>query len=352
MIEDLKQLQVQSGAYFAHLSSIPLSFGNDLEAKQAARQGVAIADRSHWGRILVGDRDRLRFLHNQTTNDFQKLQAGSGVDTVFVTSTARNIDLVTAYVLEDGVLLLVSPNCSQKLMQWMDRYIFFADQVKLQDITSTTATFSLIGTQSDLIIQQMGWEALINQPYATHQICQFGDLEVRVAVGSGLGIPGYTLMVEAIQAATLWQELVNLGAVPLGEEVWEQLRIEQGRPMPGAELTEEYNPLEAGLWKTISFEKGCYIGQETIARLNTYKGVKLQLWGVRLQAPVATGTAVMLENEKIGKLTSYTHTENGHFGLAYIRTKAGGAGLSVQVGEASGELVAVPFVEYLTSVEG
>lgn len=58
-------------------------------------------------------------------------------------------------------------------------------------------------------------------------------------------------------------------AVPLGDRVWEQLRIQQGRPAPDQELTEDYNPLEAGLWQTISFEKGCYIGQETIARLNT-----------------------------------------------------------------------------------
>jgi tRNA-modifying protein YgfZ len=351
MLEKLKQLQGSMGAIFDSSGSIAMSFGNDVKAKQAAREGVVICDRSHWGRILVSDSDRLRFLHNQTTNDFQNLKPGEGVDTVFVTSTARNIDLVTAYVLEDAVLLLVSPNSSEKLMQWMDRYIFFADKVKLQDITSTTATFSLIGVQSDRIIQQMGWEAISDRPYGTHQLCKFGDLEIRVAVGSGLATPGYTLIVEAVQAATLWQELVKLGVIPLGERVWEQLRIEQGRPMPSAELTEEYNPLEAGLWKNISFEKGCYIGQETIARLNTYKGVKLQLWGVRLDAPVAVGTAITQEGEKIGKLTSYTDTENGHLGLAYIRTKAGGEGLSVRVGETSGELVAVPFVEYLTSVE-
>jgi tRNA-modifying protein YgfZ len=351
MNEELKRLQVASGASFTELNSIPLSFGNDLAAKQAAREGVAVCDRSHWGRILVSDSDRLRFLHNQTTNDFQKLKSGEGVDTVFVTSTARNIDLVTAYVGEDAVLLLVSPNSSEKMMQWMDRYIFFADKVKLQDITSTTATFSLIGVQSDSIIQQMGWEALSDRPYGTHQLCKFEDMEVRVAVGSGLATPGYNLIVEAVHAATLWQELIKLGVIPLGDRVWEQLRIEQGRPMPGTELTEDYNPLEAGLWKTISFEKGCYIGQETIARLNTYKGVKLQLWGVRLDAPVTVETAIMQEGEKIGKLTSYTDTENGHLGLAYIRTKAAGEGLSVRVGETSGELVAVPFVEYLTSVE-
>jgi folate-binding protein YgfZ len=129
----------------------------------------------------------------------------------------------------------------------------------------------------------------------------------------------------------------------LGTQGWEQLRIQQGRPAPDYELTEDYNPLEAGLWHNISFDKGCYIGQETIARLNTYKGVKVQLWGVKLNAPASPGTEVMMGEEKVGTLTSYTDSPEGPFGLAYIRTKAGGAGLQVQVGEVTGEVVDIPF---------
>ncbi|KAB1991038.1 CAF17-like 4Fe-4S cluster assembly/insertion protein YgfZ, partial [Haemophilus parainfluenzae] len=103
-------------------------------------------------------------------------------------------------------------------------------------------------------------------------------------------------------AAPLWSALVEAGAVPAGELIWQQLRIQQGRPMPGAELTQDYNPLEAGLWQTISFDKGCYIGQETIARLNTYRGVKQQLWGIRLQGPAAPGSPILVEGEKEGTL--------------------------------------------------
>ena len=132
----------------------------------------------------------------------------------------------------------------------------------------------------------------------------------------------------------------------MGDRIWEQLRIQQGRPTPDRELTDDYNPLEAGLWKTISFEKGCYIGQETIARLNTYKGVKQQLWGVRLQATVEPGTVVRVGEEKVGKLTSFTETDQGPFGLAYIRTRAGGVDLKVQVGDVEGEIVDVPFLTH------
>jgi len=344
MIQKLQDLQTEAGATFEPGTTIASSFGNDAAALQAARQGVAVCDRSHWGRITVSDNDRIRFLHNQSTNDFQILKPGQGCDTVFVTSTARTIDLATAYVMEDAVLLLVSPNRRQYLLDWLDRYIFFADKVKLTDITPKTATFSLIGPESDTVLEQIGAGVMVGQPQGHHQLLQLKDVEVRVAVGNGLAMLGYTLIVPVEAAAMLWNQLVAAQAVPLGDRVWEQLRIAQGRPMPDAELTEDYNPLEAGLWQTISFSKGCYIGQETIARLNTYKGVKQQLWGIRLSAPVEPGTLVTMGDEKIGKLTSYTNSEQQSIGLAYIRTKAGGEGLKVQVGEIEGEIVDLPLL--------
>ena len=346
MIEQLQEVQAAAGAIFEEAAQvkIPVSFGNDSAAIEAVREGVAICDRTHWGRILVSDSDRLRFLHNQSTNDFEQLKPGQGCDTVFVTSTARTIDLATAYVTEDAVLLLVSPQRRQYLIDWLDRYIFFADKVKLQDVTSETAAFSLIGSNSDALLEQLGVSSIIGQPYATHQLVQLADVEVRVAVGSGLATPGYTLIVPAEKAANVWSFLVAAGSVPMGDRVWEVLRIQQGRPVPERELTEDYNPLEAGLWQTLSFNKGCYIGQETIARLNTYKGVKQYLWGIRLDAPAEPGSVITVGEEKVGKLTSYTDTENGAFGLGYIRTKAGGAGLQVQVGETTGEVVDLPFL--------
>ena len=346
MSEQLQAVQAAAGAIFEEIvgNKIPLSFGNDAAAMQAVREGVAICDRSHWGIIRVTDEDRIRFLHNQSTNDFQILKPGQGCDTVFVSSTARTIDLATAYVTEDAVLLIVSPNRRQYLINWLDRYIFFADRVQLEDVTGEAAIFSLLGTKSDDILAKLGVSLIGNQAYANHQLVQLGGTEIRLAVGSGLATPGYTLIVPADKAAIVWNQLVETGAVPLGDRVWEQLRIEQGRPAPDKELTEDYNPLEAGLWQTISFNKGCYIGQETIARLNTYKGIKQHLWGIRLNAPAATGSIITVGEEKVGILTSYTDTDEGSFGLGYIRTKAGGVGLQVKVGEVTGEVVDVPFL--------
>jgi folate-binding protein YgfZ len=345
--QELNAVQMSAGATLITVTEkdVPATFGNDEVAIAAARSNVAVCDRSHWGLIEVSDGDRLRFLHNQSTNDFLSLKSGQGCDTVFVTSTARTIDLVTAYVLDEAVLLLTHPLSRQRLMEWMDRFIFFADKVQLRDLRDRQAVFSLLGANSDAIAQKLGATSLIGQPQHSHQVVQMQGHDIRIAVGSGLAIPGYTLIVDAAAAPDVWAQLMDWDAVPMGEHAWEQLRIEQGRPVPGQELTDDYNPLEAGLWHTISFTKGCYIGQETIARLDTYKGVKQQLWGIKLDVPVEPGTPVLDDAQtKIGQITSVTTTPQGMVGLTYIRTKAGGAGLTVHVGEQSGTLIDVPFL--------
>jgi folate-binding protein YgfZ len=338
----LQAAQASQGAVFER--GIPVSFGNDRVALQAAQSGVALCDRSHWGRLQLTDADRLNFLHNQSTNDFKTLQPGQGCDTLFVTSTARTIDLATAYVLDAVVLVLVSPQRRTYLYQWLDKYIFFGDKVKLRDVTEQTACFSLFGPGSDALLQQLGGRSLAGQRYASHELCTLAQTEVRVAVGSGLATPGYTLFLSIEQAAAVWIGLVEAGAVPLGDLLWETLRIQQGRPMPDQELTEDYNAVEACLWQAISLNKGCYIGQETIARLDTYKGVKQQLWGLRLNQKVEPGTPLTVNAEKVGILTSLTEWEGQISGLGYVRTRAGGAGLTVEAGTAQATLVEVPYL--------
>ncbi|WP_413162971.1 YgfZ/GcvT domain-containing protein [Capilliphycus salinus ALCB114379] len=345
-IQTLREIQAVQGAKLEESTSIPLSFGNDTEAIAATQTGVALCDRSHWGLLQISDEDRLRFLHNQSTNNIQSLQPGQGCDSVFVSSTARTIDLTTLYVTEDGVLVLVSPNRRQMLIDWLDRYIFPMDRVELKDISAQNVIFSLLGPESDQLLEKLGITPLTDKPYASHKQVEIDNIPVRIAVGSGLVTPGYTLIVSVDRAVSLWKTLIEAGVIPMGNRVWEQLRIKEGRPVPDFELTDDYNPLEAGLWKTISFEKGCYIGQETIARLNTYKGVKQRLWGLKLNAPVAVGTEIKVEDQKVGKLTSLIETEEGFFGLGYIRSKAGGKGLKVKVAEVEAEVVEVPFLTH------
>jgi tRNA-modifying protein YgfZ len=328
---------------------------NNLQTTlQAAKTGAAIYDSSDWGKILVGDRDRLRFLHNQSTADFEKRQVGEGCDTVFVTSTARTIDLATGLILDDEVLLIVSPNRREYLFNWLDKYIFFADRVTLKDVTANLASFTLMGAESAGVLGRWGCPNLTESAQLSHKLYHVDGIEVRISIGTELGLPGYRLIVvggaspaeNRSQSAALQQALTNLGAVTLGEDAWECLRIAQGRPKPDAELTEDYNPLEVGLWQTISFSKGCYIGQETIARLNTYKGVKQYLWGVKLTGSVAVGTVITVDGEKVGVLTSCIEIDGEIRGLGYVRSKAGGVGLKVMVGDVAGEIIDLPFIRH------
>jgi tRNA-modifying protein YgfZ len=343
MAQTLQALQQTQGATL-NAEGRPITFGNDDAALKAAHQGVALCDRSHWGVLQLTGDDRLRFIHNQTTNHFAQRQPGEGCDTVFVTSTARTIDLTTVYVTEESLLILTSPGQDQRLMAWMDRYIFPADQVSLTNLTGEIAIFSLLGPDSQTLVQHLGANLNLNDTYGQHQVVDFDGSSIRVALGSGLALAGYTLLVPASEASQVWQKLVTLAALPAGEQVWQYLRVQQGRPTPQAELTDDYNPLEAGLWQTISFDKGCYIGQETIARLNTYQGVKQQLWGIQLNHTVEAGSPILVDGAKVGLVTSVVATPLGALALGYIRTKAGGAGLTVTVGSTEGVVVDVPFL--------
>jgi tRNA-modifying protein YgfZ len=314
---------------------------------------IYLYDRSRWGLLKFSGDDRLRYLHNQSTNDFQSLKSGQGCETVFVNSTARTIDLTTAYVTDDSVLVLVSANRRKDLLEWLDRFIFPMDKVELTDISTNYAVFNLIGQESDRLLKQIGIETIIDRPKYSHQLVEIvsensqnENISIRIAVGSGLTIPGYTFIVSSAKSVQLRDKLTQLGAISLEEKEWERLRIQEGRPEVDRELTEDYNPLEAGLWHTISFDKGCYIGQETIARLNTYKGVKQKLWGIKLDGFVEPNTQINVEDNKVGILTSCIETENGYLGLAYIKTKAGDVGLKVRVGNTSGEIISVPYLSH------
>ncbi|MEM6451797.1 MAG: folate-binding protein [Cyanobacteria bacterium P01_D01_bin.105] len=321
---------------------------------------TSLFNRTAWGRIRLTGADRVRFLHNQTTNNIEQLSTGQSCHTVFVTSTGRTIDLATVYAFADALLVVVSPGMTQQLYDWMDRYIFFSDKVTLTNESTQTFMFTLIGDDAPHILKQLS-DLDINNPPFTHQTLSLPQLTAPITIAAGgaeLGLAGYTILGSQPDAATLEKQLVAAGATVNSQADWEALRLQQGRPAPGAELTDEDNPLEAGLWDSVSFEKGCYIGQETIARLNTYKGVKKRLWGLQLQASLPaevklTDITITADGNKVGRVTSLNASHD--FALGYVRTKAGGEGLNVLIegahGAVSAKTVAVPFIhhEYYTA---
>ncbi|XP_075652057.1 putative transferase At1g60990, chloroplastic isoform X1 [Castanea sativa] len=344
------------------------TFDNDDEALDAVDNGVVVVDLSHYGRIRVSGEDRIQFLHNQSTADFECLHEGQGCDTVFVTPTARTIDLSHAWIMKNAVLLVVSPVTCQSITEMLNKYIFPADKVEIQDITKQTSLFVLAGPRSNQVMEGLNLGDLVGQPYGTHRhfsVC-FNDfldccmsnlcllvysrvngMPVTVGVGNIISEEGFSLLLTPAAAESVWKTILSLGAIPMGSNAWEKLRVLQGRPAPQKELTNEFNVLEAHLWNSISLNKGCYKGQETISRLVTYDGVKQRLWGIHLSAPAEPGSPITINGKKVGKVTSYAsgRKESEHFGLGYIKRQAASEGDTVVVGDnITGTVVEVPFL--------
>uniref|UniRef100_A0A7N0UED2 Aminomethyltransferase folate-binding domain-containing protein n=1 Tax=Kalanchoe fedtschenkoi TaxID=63787 RepID=A0A7N0UED2_KALFE len=326
---------------------VPILDGNDEEALNAFYNGVAVANLSDFGRIRVSGEDRIQFLQNQTTADFGCLSEGQGIDTVFVTPTARTIDIAHAWVMKNAITLMVSPGTCESITSMLTKYIFFADKVEIHEFTKETCFFVLVGPKSCQVMNSLNLSDLVGKPYGTHLHYNVNGLPITVGVGSIISEDGFSMLVSATAAKSVWNTLLAQGAIPMGSDAWERLRIYEGRPAPGKELTQEFNVLEAGFWSSISLKKGCYKGQETIARLVTYDGVKQKLWGLRLSAPAEPGSPITVDGKKAGMLTSYAPgmKEFKHVGLGYIKTKAASEGHTVTVGNnVSGEVVDVPFL--------
>ncbi len=305
-----------------------------MRAFHAAFDASALFDLSHWGRLRVGGRDCLRFLHNMTTAAFEGARPGDVIEAVVLTAKARMIDLVTAVVAGEHVGLITSPERRAVLPEWFRRFIFFNDDVRIADVSEQSRLFALVGPRSDEVLSAAFTAELPDAGRSA--MGHVAGEPVLVAAGSGLGAPGYRLLVPGgANAGAVWDGLLEAGVgrgLVVGEEgVWEQLRVWYGRPAADREITEEYNPLEAGLWHAIRFDKGCYIGQEVVARLDTYRKIKQHLMRVELERSVPPGNEVMVAGEPVGQLTSVAQTPLGTFGLAYIHREAAQPGVEVLV---------------------
>lgn len=323
------------------------TFDNDDEALDAVDDGVVVVDLSHYGRIRVSGEDRIQFLHNQSTANFERLHEGQGCDTVFVTPTARTIDIAHAWIMKNAVTLVVSPETCRTIAEMLEKYIFFADKVEIQDITKKTSFFVLVGPKSSQIMEDLNLGDLVGQSYGTHQHFSVNEMPVTVGVGNVISEDGFSLLMSPAAAGTVWKTILSKGAIPMGSNTWEKLRVLQGRPAPQKELTNEFNVLEAGLWNSISLDKGCYKGQETISRLITYDGIKQRLWGILLSSPAEPGSPLVVDGKKVGKLTSCVPGKKGSpfIGLGYIKRQAASKGDTLIVGDnVTGTVVEVPFL--------
>ena len=310
----------------------------------AARTGAALRDAQASFRLYMHGADHLDFLHRMTSNDFHNLQIGHGLEAVFIEQRARILDLATCYRGPDATALILSPDSRTAIPTWLDRFIF-AEALELVDQTDETAMFELVGPQAAQLVARV-----LDTDLATFQDHQLLDPQVADGLwltrtfGPGLRTFGPPPAIE-----DLWQRFVAAGARPIGSETWEILRTEQGLPLLGRELTQDYNPWEAGLGRAIHLDKGCYIGQEVIARLDTYDKVKQHLVGLRLSVAELPPTGQPLRDgtRAVGRITSAVHSPTlGPIALAYVRRSACTEGTALDAGGAQATVVPLPFLSH------
>ena len=176
-------------------------------------------------------------------------------------------------------------------------------------------------------------------PYHSARVTIAGE-EGHIVRRDLVSLPTFEVVVGEKGAEKVWDGIVAAGAVPIGLEAYEVLRVERGAPGYDRELGESYNPLETGLWGSISFTKGCYIGQEVIARLDTYQKVQRHLVSLSFSADaqVAEGSKLAREGSEVGHVTSVAKTPlTGELiGLGYVRKEAAQVGTLFNLAEREG----------------
>ncbi|PSC70551.1 Aminomethyltransferase folate-binding domain-containing isoform B [Micractinium conductrix] len=348
---DLADVQAQQNAVFDD-AGVVVHFRNDSRAMHALEHAAVVVDRSHWGRLRLAGEGRLAFLHGQSTANLTALSPGQGCDTVFVTPQGRCIDLATVYAQGSGALVLVSPGMATAVRQRLEKHLFPADKVQVSDVGPRTCMFSLLGPQADAVLRQLQAGDVAGAAYGSHTLLSFAGKPVIVAVGGGLPGTGYTLIADESVGADLWRIMTaQEGVEPMGTACWEMARVMAGRPAVGSELTDDYTALDAGLYGAVSLQKGCYVGQETLAKVHNLDAVRQQLWGLEMEAPCVVGDPVLAaDGRQLGAITSYIDTPSGqHRALAYLKCRVEGRqvdleGTAVSAGGSRGRVVLPPFL--------
>ena len=291
------------------------------------------------GVLRVSGEDRLDLLNRMSTNLLLHLTPGTGAVTVFTTPIGRIVEVARVLSQPEQVLLLTAPGRAEPLRAWLQRHIFFQDKVSLAELTGPWSHWGIYGPQGLEVARAIAPELPALEPGA-HVELPSGMAWSVLQPRSGFE---FALQGEATQrAAAGWPT----GAAE--QQAYEALRIEAGLPAAGREITSDAIPLEVGLWEAVSFSKGCYIGQEIIARMESRGRQARQLAGVRLEQAAEPGASLRQGNSLQGSLTSVaTSPRLGWIGLAVVRPAAlGKAGGRVGVGEggAFGQLVELPFV--------
>jgi folate-binding protein YgfZ len=298
-----------------------------------------LVDRSERGKLALTGPEAKEFLHGQVTNDIEGLSAGAGCYAAFLTHKGKMLGDLRVLDTGEELLLDTERSALQDLFNMIRRFKL-GRAVELHKRTIERGLLSLIGPDARRIA---GAEDL-PQVEHSHRGGSLAGAPVRLIV-TDLGVD---VLCDAADTERVAAALLEAGAVRAGEDAAEVRRVESGRPRYGVDLDDSVIPQEAGLNdRAVSFEKGCYVGQETVARLYFRGKPNRHLRGLKLSARAARGEPLRLGEREVGRLGSVVESpRHGPIALALVRREAApGDTLAVGEGDVRAEVIDLPFAQ-------
>jgi folate-binding protein YgfZ len=333
-------------------------YGDPLAEHDALRNAAGVMDLSFRSRICLTGGDRARFLNGQVTNNVKDLRAGEGCYAALVTAKGKLQSDLNVYSLANELLLDFEPGLAEAVAQRLEKYII-ADDVQVVDVTPHYGLLSVQGPKSEEVARNVGSSLeLPARPMAFTTVHDPALGEIYLMNQPRLGTSGFDLFVPVAALGTVMDKLIAAvkpsGGRPCGWQALETARIEAGIPRFGVDMDETNLAPEAGIEsRAISYSKGCYIGQEVIARIRTYGQVTRALRGLRLADDLKVlpvkGDKLLLGGKEVGYITSALASPalKANIALGYARKEANEIGTELMLRTATGEspvrVVALPF---------
>ena len=329
---------------------VPLSFGDVPAEYRAGIEGCALFDETDRGAVEVRGEEATVFLHRLLASDVRSVPEGGGQPSLLLSSKGKVLFSFDLFRTSEGARLSLPPGDSPGLMAALDTYLF-AEKVRFADTTSTHAPLALAGPAAAAAIRAATGLDLPAQDHAWIG-GTFRGREIRLARLPVAGSPGALVDGGPESAPELWSALRDAGARPAGLVARDSLRVEAGRAMQKEDIDENVYPQEARLELAFSLAKGCFIGQEVVAKIDTYGGLNKRLVALRISHddPVPRSTRLFrtdgAERRDLGVVTSWAYSFVLDTGLvlAYVKRRSQAVGTRFEVGDgpATAEIVAIP----------
>lgn len=300
-------------------------YGDPRQEYNAARHRAGLIDISNRGRIEIKGKNRIQFLHGLVSNDVKNLKPGAGVFASFLNLTGRILADCFIYAFAESFLIDLASSNREKIYKSLDKFSPAGDFV-LNDLTESTALLTLQGPLSAKILSDLGASATAGLEDLQHADVEIAGRKATALKNSRTGEEGFDLLINNEDAQPVFAALLDAGAAPVGLDALDLLRLEAGIPEYGSDMDENIILLEAGLERAVSYTKGCFLGQETIAKIH-HRGhdqtaKRLSGLVVRSDAAPAAGSKIYNKDGKeIGRVTSAAVSPafGRPIALAYLR---------------------------------